>query len=128
MSSKNLIATVKKFTPPDDTANKNTEIKIMLYAKNSYKNFLIKDIPYRYESQKGCPIVHKVDYYDLKKLVDKKFLITKLEQDFIFPYKINLYKKNIYKKLKYFEIMPKKIFKALEKNIGEHLLISLKKI
>lgn len=109
-------------------ANKNTEIKIMLYAKNSYKNFLIKDIPYRYESQKRCPIVHKVDYYDLKKLVDKNFLITKLEQDFIFSYKINLYKKNIYKKLKYFEIMPKKIFKELEKNIGEHFLISLKKI
>lgn len=65
--------------------------------------------------KKGCHIVHKVDYYDLKKLVDKKFLITKLKQDFIFPYKINLYKK-----LKYFEIMPKKIFKALEKNIGEH--------
>lgn len=109
-------------------ADRNTEIKIMLYAKNSYKNFLIKDTHYRYEAQKGCPVTHKVDYHDLKRLLGKKFTITKLEQDFIFPYKINLYKKNIYKKLEYFKVMPKKIFNILQKNIGEHLLISLKKI
>jgi len=109
-------------------ANKNTTIKIMLYAKNSYKNFLIKDTLYRYESQKGCPIVHKVDNFDLKKLIDKKFVITKLDQDFIFPYKINLYKKNIYVKLDHFRVMPKKIFNVLKKKIGEHMLIYLKKI
>jgi SAM-dependent methyltransferase len=109
-------------------SNKKTEIKIMLYAKNSYKNFLLKTGPYRYESQKGCPVVHKVDYYDLEKLIDKKFKIVKLSQDFIFPFKINFYKNNIYKKLEYFKVMPKKVFNTLKKNIGEHMLINLKKI
>jgi SAM-dependent methyltransferase len=109
-------------------ADINTEIKIMLYAKNSYKNFLTNITPYRYESQNGCPVVHKVDYYDLKKIINKRFKIIKLEQDFIFPYKINPYKKNLYKKLDYFEVMPKKIFNSLKKNIGEHMLINLKKI
>jgi len=118
----------KCFNEIHKLSNKKTEIKIMLYAKNSLKNFLLKTTPYRYESQKGCPIVYKVDYYDLKKLIGKKFKIVKLEQDFIFPYKIGPYKKNIYDKLNYFKVMPQKIFNVLKKNIGEHLLISLKKI
>ena len=118
----------KCFNEIHKLSNKKTEIKIMLYAKNSLKNFLLKTTPYRYESQKGCPIVYKVDYYDLKKLIGKKFKIVKLEQDFIFPYKIGPYKRNIYKKLNYFKVMPQKIFNVLKKNIGEHLLISLKKI
>lgn len=108
-------------------ANKKTEIKIMLYAKNSYKNFLVDITPYRYEAQVNCPVINKIDYFDLKKLINKKFKILKLEQNFIFPYKINYYKKNVYKKINYFKVMPKKIFNALEKNIGEHMLITLKK-
>lgn len=42
-------------------SNKNTEIKIMLYAKNSYKNFLLNASSYRYEAQKAYPFVHTVD-------------------------------------------------------------------
>jgi SAM-dependent methyltransferase len=109
-------------------ANKRTEIKIMLYAKNSYKNFLIKKTNYRYEAQKGCPVVHKVDRNDIENLIHNKFKLIRLEQDFIFPYKLKLYKKNVYEKLDYFNVMPKKIFEALKKNIGEHMLIDLKKI
>jgi SAM-dependent methyltransferase len=109
-------------------ANKNTEIKIMLYAKNSYKNFLIKKSSYRYEAQKGCPVVQKVDRNDIKELIQNKFKLIRLKQDFIFPYKIGFYKKNIYKKLNHFDVMPKRIFNALKKNIGEHMLLSLKKI
>ena len=109
-------------------ANLNTTIKVMLYAKNSYKNFLLNVTPYRYEAQEGCPVVHKVDLNDIMKLIAKKFKIIKYEQDFIFPYKITPYKKNIYEKLDHFKYMQKKIFKTLAKNIGEHLMITLKKI
>lgn len=118
----------KCFNEIYELANKNTEIKIMLYAKNSYKNFLIAKTSYRYEAQKGCPVVHVVDSNDIKKLINNKFKLISLKQDFIFPYKINSYKKNIYKKLDHFEFMPKKIFNTLQKNIGEHMLIRLKKI
>lgn len=109
-------------------ASKNSEIKIMLYNKNSYKNFLIKQSNYRYEAGKGCPLVNKIDLNDLEMLIKKKFKLIKVQNDFIFPYKINFYKKNIYKKIEHFDVMPKKIFEALKKNIGEHMLIHLKKI
>ncbi len=65
---------------------KNTEIKIMLYAKNSYKKFLLNDTDYRYEAQKGCPVVHTVSDKDINDLIKNKFKIIEISQDFIFPY------------------------------------------
>ena len=54
-------------------ANKNTSIKIMLYAKNSYKNFLLNHTKYRFKPQKNCPVVYTVDNKDLEKLFKNKF-------------------------------------------------------
>ena len=45
-----------------------------------------------------------------------------------FPYKIKPYKQGKYTKIDHFQKMPNKIFKILEKNIGEHLMLELKKI
>jgi len=109
-------------------SNKKTEIKIMLYAKNSYKNFMLDITNYRYEAQKNCPIVYKSDISDVKKLIKNKFKILEISQDFIFPYQIKPYKNNIYKKIEHFDCMPPIIFNKLSKKIGEHLLIKLKKI
>jgi ubiquinone/menaquinone biosynthesis C-methylase UbiE len=109
-------------------SKKKTEIKIMLYAKNSYKNFMLELTNYRFEAQKNCPVVYRIDKTELNDLVKNKFKIISCYQDFIFPYKIKLYKNNIYKKIKHFEVMPNKIFTKLCKELGDHLLINLKKI
>ena len=119
---------IKAFDSIHKIANKNTEIKIMLYAKNSYKNFLLDHTNYRYESQKKCPVVYTVDNNDLNKILKNKFKIVSQSQDFIFQYEIKPYKKNIYKKIPHFDKMPKKIFNVIKNNIGEHLLLKLKKI
>lgn len=118
----------KAFNSIYKIANKNTSIKIMLYAKNSYKNFLLNHTNYRFEAQKNCPVVYTVDNKDLNKLFKNKFRIINKYQDFIFPYKIKPYKKGKYIKIDHFKHMPKKIFKILEQNIGEHILLELKKI
>jgi cyclopropane fatty-acyl-phospholipid synthase-like methyltransferase len=111
-----------------EIANKKTEIKIMLYAENSYKKFLLNDTMYRYESQKNCPVVHTVNDEDVNNLIKNKFKIIKKYQDFIFPYKIIPYKNNKFIKINHFNVMPKKIFNLLQKNIGEHMMLTLKKI
>ena len=109
-------------------ASKSTEIKVMLYAKNSYKNFLLNHTKYRFEAQKDCPVVYTVDNNDLDKLFKGKFRIVNQYQDFIFPYQIKPYKKNLYKKIDHFNVMPKKTFEVLNRNIGEHLMLELRKI
>ena len=117
----------KAFNEIYKISNKKTKIKIMLYAKNSYKNYMLDLTNYRYEAQKGCPVVYKVDKNDLYELIKNKFKILELKQDFIFPYQIKPYKKNIYKKIKHFKIMPQNVFNSLKENIGEHLMITMKK-
>ena len=118
----------KAFNQIYEVADKNTEIKIMLYAKNSYKKFLLNDTNYRYEAQKGCPVAYTVSDEDINNLVKNKFKIIEKYQDFIFPYKIIPYKDNKYIKIDHFKVMPKKIFNLLERNIGEHMMLKLKKI
>ena len=118
----------KAFDRIHEISDQNTEIKIMLYAKNSYKKFLLDESDYRYEAQKGCPVVYTVDDRDVDNLIKNKFTIIKKYQDFIFPYKITPYKKNKYIKIDHFNVMPKKIFNLLQKNIGEHMMLVLKKI
>ena len=98
----------------------------MLYAKNSYKYFLMKDNLIRYEAQKGVPVIDFYNINDLNQLF-KKFKILEIKQDFIFPYKIKPYKRNKYYKIDHFKYMKKDIFNSLKKNLGEHLLITLKK-
>ena len=106
--------------------NKNTICKIMLYAKNSYKYFLMNENLIRYEAQKGVPVIDFYNHSDIK-ILFKKFKIIDIKQKFIFPYKIKPYKNNQFVKLNHFKFMDKKTFNALEKNLGEHLLITLKK-
>jgi SAM-dependent methyltransferase len=118
----------KAFDQIYEVADKNTEIKIMLYAKNSYKKFLLNDTNYRYEAQKGCPVAYTVSDEDVNNLVKNKFKIIEKYQDFIFPYKIIPYKNNKFIKIDHFKVMPKKIFDLLERNIGEHMMLKLKKI
>ena len=48
----------KAFNEIHKKADKNTLIKIMLYAKYSYKNFMLDLTNYRYEAQKSCPVVY----------------------------------------------------------------------
>ena len=77
-----------------------TELKVMLYAKNSYK------------------------YMMMKKKLFSKFKLKEVRQDFIFPYKISPYKKNKYVKVEHFKNMSKNIFNTFRENLGEHLLIT----
>jgi 2-polyprenyl-3-methyl-5-hydroxy-6-metoxy-1,4-benzoquinol methylase len=106
--------------------NKNSILKIMIYSKNSYKNFLISEKLERFERKDNVPIANTYSIDETKKLF-KNFKIIEIKKDHIFPYQIKYYKKHIYKKLPWFEKMPEKIFKILEKNIGWHTLITLKK-
>ena len=97
----------------------------MVYAKNSWKNFLIESGMEQPEAQYGCPIAYtytKNDIYDLL----KDFKILSIYQDHIFPYQVEPYKRGEYIKQPWFEEMPKKMFNALQKKLGWHMLVTAK--
>ena len=102
------------------------EFKLMLYAKNSWKNFLITEGLDQYEAQNGVPIANVYTNDEVKTLL-KNFNNIKIEQHHIFPYKVEEYKNYIYEKQDYFDKMPTELFSCLEKNLGWHLCITCNK-
>jgi nucleotide sugar dehydrogenase len=122
-------------TPNTEKAIKNIwkllkpggEFKLMMYAKNSIKYFEIKDGLDQYEAQSGVPIAKTYTNEDIYKLL-KDFSNIEIQQQHIFPYKVDEYKKYNYVKKEYFEHMPEQLFKCLERNLGWHLCIKCFKL
>jgi len=103
--------------------NNNGVLKVMLYAKNSWKYFKIKEGLDQYEAQSNVPIAN---VYTNEEIMDlfKKFSSVNIVQDHIFPYKIPEYKQQLFVKEDYFECMPDNLFECLKKNLGWHLCIT----
>lgn len=105
--------------------NKDSVLKIMLYAKDSWKNYMIESGLDQPEAQYGCPIANTYTKNEVVDLLEGYDIIS-IEQDHIFPYQIEPYKEGEYVKQPWFDSMPPEMFRTLEKNLGWHLLITAK--
>jgi len=114
-----IISEIKKYM------HENSVLKIMLYASESWKNYMIESGFDQPEAQYGCPIANTYTKDEVKTLLEG-FEVVSIEQDHIFPYKIESYKQGKYEKQPWFESMPPEIFGVLKKNLGWHLLITAK--
>jgi ubiquinone/menaquinone biosynthesis C-methylase UbiE len=102
-----------------ELSHKGTQIKVMIYAKESYKQALIEEGLEQPEAQYGCPIANTYTVSEAKNLFKEAgFNNIKIRQDHIFPYEVEAYKNYQYRKLPWFDSMPEKIFDALKKNFG----------
>ena len=113
-----IISEIKKYM------NKDSTLKIMLYASESWKNYMIEAGYDQPEAQYGCPIANTYTKDEVKELLTG-FDVT-IEQNHIFPYQIEPYKRGEFVKQPWFEAMPDEIFEVLKKNLGWHLLITAK--
>ena len=106
-------------------SHKGTQIKVMIYSKDSYKQALIEVGLEQPEAQNGCPIANTYTAIEAEMLFrDAGFKNIKISKDHIFPYEVEAYKNYKYKKLPWFEAMPQGIFDAMRKKFGWHLLIT----
>jgi SAM-dependent methyltransferase len=105
--------------------SEETTLRIMLYAKNSWKNFMIDAELDQPEAQYGCPIANTYSKEEVESLLTGLDIVN-MYQTHIFPYKIDKYKTYEYEKQDYFKAMPEELFSVLEKNLGWHLLIEAK--
>jgi hypothetical protein len=97
----------------------------MVYAKHSWKNFMIESGLDQPEAQAGCPIAFTYTKEEIEQeLLGNDFNIVSIDQDHIFPYQIEPYKQGEYIKQPWFEAMPDAMFKTLEKNLGWHMLVT----
>lgn len=117
----------------------NTEVRIMLYSKYSWKAlefFFLngwkfsfnwdRTIQYYAEAQLGCPVAFTYTRKSIKKLLEN-YTIISIKKDHIFPYKIKDYIQYKYNKRFIFKFLSKKLFHWLESVLGWHYLITFKK-
>lgn len=114
-----IVTEVKKYMMPE------SEFRLMLYAKNSWKNIMIEAGYDQPEAQSGCPIAWTYTHDEIRHLL-KDFEIIDLRQDHIFPYVIEKYIQQKYELQPWFANMPESMFNALKKILGWHTLIRAK--
>jgi SAM-dependent methyltransferase len=98
------------------------EFRLMMYAKNSWKNIMIENEFDQPEAQTGCPIAFTYTSGELRHLL-REFDVYEIRQDHIFPYIVEKYVKYEYELEPWFKAMPVEMFRALEKSLGWHMLV-----
>jgi SAM-dependent methyltransferase len=100
---------------------KDAELRLMIYAKNSWKAAMIDAGFDRPEAQAGCPVAFTYTPEEARELL-AGFEILDMGQDHIFPYVIEKYVRYEYELQPWFRSMPHEMFRALERRFGWHLL------
>lgn len=103
--------------------NRMSQFRLMLYAKNSWKSIMIEKGLDQPEAQFGCPIANTYTEEGVKELLSGMY-VEGIKQWHIFPFNIEKYKNYEYELEPWFKEMPTKMFDALQKKLGWHLLIS----
>lgn len=115
-SPRKVVASVKNFMSP------SSEFRLMLYAKNSWKNAMISVGLDQPEAQSGCPVAYTYEQREVEELLEG-FEVFEYGQDHIFPYVIEKYLRYEYELQPWFRSMPLEMFRALEKAFGWHSLV-----
>lgn len=100
-------------------------VKVMVYAENSWKAAMIRHGLDQPEAQYGCPIAKTFTKETVLEWFSASSLhVQEMQQDHIFPYVIEKYVNYEYEVQPWFKAMPEKLFEALEKELGWHLMIT----
>lgn len=105
-------------------AHENSQLRIMLYASNSWKAAMIRAGLDQPEAQSGCPIARTYTHEEASELLRSAgFEVLEVWQDHIFPFRIEDYREFRYVREPWFDAMEPSMFEALEAYLGWHLLI-----
>jgi SAM-dependent methyltransferase len=99
-----------------------SELRLMVYAANSWKAAMIDAGFDQPEAQAGCPIAYTYTAQEADVLL-AGFEILEMRQEHIFPYVIEKYVRYEYELQPWFKAMPVEMFRALERRFGWHRLI-----
>lgn len=118
-----VLAQARRVIRPDG------EFRLMLYAKDSWKDAMIEAGLDQPEAQSGCPIAFTYTQDEVRALLrGAGFEATEIRQDHIFPYVIEKYIQYDYELQPWFAAMPQGMFRALEQRFGWHMLITAKPV
>ena len=103
------------------------EFRVMVYAKNSWKQAMINKGLDQYEAQAGCPYARSFGKEEIAGILGDGFEILRLRQDHCFMYNIEKYKQGQYELEPWFAAMPDAMREAVREYLGWHLLVKARK-
>jgi SAM-dependent methyltransferase len=113
-----VIENVTKYMGPE------SEFRLMLYSHDSWKGVMLRAGFDQFEAQAGCPTADTYTMPQVHHLMERHGLeVFEWSRAHIFPYNVAKYRNYEYELEPWFKAMPKDMFKALEKQLGWHLLI-----
>lgn len=126
------LAEMRALTAPGGT------LKLMVYHRRSWKVFWIvagqghgrfwqtdELVAEHSEAQMGCPVTFSYTRGEARELVERNgFRVQDLRVDHVFPYRIRDYVQYRYVREPYFRWMPQPLFRAFERRVGWHLLVT----
>ncbi len=132
----------KAFEQIQKYMNDDSELRIMLYSKISFKLFSIMMenkikkidniqnlVRKNAEAQYDCPVAYTYTFDEIKNMVEKyNIKIEKIWKDHIFIYNIPEYKKNIYIRNEYWDNVDDKLLEQFKKELGWHTMVICKKM
>jgi 2-polyprenyl-3-methyl-5-hydroxy-6-metoxy-1,4-benzoquinol methylase len=113
-------------------------LKLMVYHRRSWKVFWIvaaqgrgrfwrtdELVAMHSEAQTGCPVTFSYSRAEGRRLVERAgFRVTDVHVDHVFPYRIRDYVEYRYVKEPWFTWMPERLFRAFERRLGWHLMVT----
>jgi 2-polyprenyl-3-methyl-5-hydroxy-6-metoxy-1,4-benzoquinol methylase len=110
-------------------------LKLMVYHRYSWKVFAVlvryggcafwdldRVIARHSEAQTGCPVTYTYSRRTLRDMLERNgYDVEDLSVEHIFPWRISEYVEYRYQKVWYFRVLPKAVFRWLERRLGWHL-------
>jgi hypothetical protein len=104
-----------------------SELRFMVYARNSWKYAMIQKGLDQFEAQAGCPYADAYTREEITDLVQGLFKIERIRQDHCFMYNIPKYKQGQFELEPWFEAMQPVMRDAVKEYLGWHLLVKARK-
>lgn len=109
-----------------DYMGEGSEFRLMLYATDSWKGIMIEAGLDQPEARAGCPVARTFTRSEVFNLL-RRYGSVSIEQDHIFPYVVDDYINYRYTLQPWFRSMSSDMFRALERRLGWHLLVTARK-
>jgi len=106
----------------------DSELRFMVYAKNSWKYAMIQKGLDQFEAQADCPYAEAFTKEEITSLLEPYYRLERIRQDHCFMYNVPVYKQGQFELEPWFEAMPEVMRSAVREYLGWHLLVKAKKL
>lgn len=105
-----------------------SELRFMVYAKNSWKYAMIQKGLDQFEAQADCPYAEAYTREEITALLEPRYHIERIRQAHCFMYNVEAYKQGRFELEPWFAAMDETMRDAVREYLGWHLLIKARKI